>query len=65
MLVKEIKAVATALGIKTAKLKKAELIRAIQAKEGNFDCYGTAWSKECDQADCKWRADCFKESIAA
>ena len=42
----------------------AEVIRAIQRAEGNFDCYGTAVEGECDQEECLWREDCFNESIA-
>lgn len=43
----------------TWKYSKKELIKTIQKKEGNYDCYGT--SKDyCDQEDCCWRADCVK-----
>jgi hypothetical protein len=28
--------------------EKAELIRAIQRADGNYDCYGTATEEECD-----------------
>jgi len=43
----------------TWKYSKKELIRTIQKKEGNYDCFGT--SKDyCDQEDCCWRTDCVK-----
>jgi hypothetical protein len=35
------------------------LIRAIQRKEGNFDCFATAHEGVCDQGGCLWRTDCF------
>ena len=38
---------------------KTELIKMIQKMEGNFDCFSTAYSGECDQADCCWRNDCY------
>jgi hypothetical protein len=47
------------LGIKdTWKLSKKDLIKSIQRKEGNFDCFGTAKSY-CDQLSCAWRVDCL------
>jgi hypothetical protein len=45
-------------------MQKAELIGAIQRAEGNFDCFGTATEEECDQEECLWREDCFRESVA-
>jgi len=62
---KEIRAMARELGVRSARMEKAEIIRAIQRAEGNFDCYGTATEEECDQEECLWREDCFKESVAA
>jgi hypothetical protein len=35
------------------------LIKAIQIKEGNFDCFATAYGGVCDQTGCRWREDCF------
>ena len=51
MTVKELRAIAKDLGIITKNLRKAELIRAIQLAEGNFDCFGTA-EDYCDQLNC-------------
>ena len=61
---KEIRGVARQLGVRSAHVGKADLIRAIQRSEGNFDCYGTATEEECDQEECLWREDCFRESVA-
>ena len=51
---------ARSLGAKdTWKYSKKDLIRTIQRKEGNFDCFGTA-SDYCDQLVCCWREDCLR-----
>lgn len=47
------------IGIKTARMTKAELIKTIQLTEGNFNCFATAIDNECDQLNCIWRNDCF------
>ncbi len=46
-------------GLQTSKRTKADLIKAIQKDEGNFDCYATAYAGLCDQNGCLWRDDCF------
>ncbi len=46
-------------------LNKRDLVRAIQRREGNFDCFGSAWDGVCDQEGCLWRVDCFAEAAAA
>ena len=51
MTVKELQRMAEGLGIKTGGLRKAELVRAIQKAEGNFDCFETAVDS-CDQPYC-------------
>jgi hypothetical protein len=58
MTVKELRAMAQDMGISTKNLRKAELIRAIQRAEGNFDCFGTA-DGYCDQLNCLFRQDCL------
>lgn len=62
MNLQEIRAIAKAKGIKAANIKKAELIRAIQREESNFDCFGSAVSGQCDQLNCLWREDCLSLS---
>ena len=54
----EIKEIAQQHEIKVGKLKKAELVRAIQLAEGNEVCFETGQATECGQAECLWRADC-------
>ena len=58
MLVKDIKKIVVQRGINPKKMKKAEMIRAIQEQEGNFPCFETA-ADYCDQDDCMWREDCL------
>ena len=37
---------------------KKDLIKTIQRREGNFDCFSTA-TDNCDQLACLWRKDCL------
>ena len=45
-------------------LSKTELIRSIQRKEGNFDCFGSTPVAVCDQHQCLWRDDCRELATA-
>ena len=54
----EVRKKAKELGLKTARMKKEDLIRAVQVAEGNFPCFGTA-AGFCDQALCCWIEDCL------
>jgi hypothetical protein len=56
-----VRQVAKELGVKTARMKKEEIIRKIQETEGNFPCFGTA-EEYCDQFDCRWRDDCLNRN---
>jgi Rho termination factor, N-terminal domain len=57
MTLNQIREKARGLGVKNySRLRKAELIRAIQAKEGNSPCYEAIAG--CQQQDCLWQADC-------
>jgi hypothetical protein len=58
MKLEEIKEIAKQHNIKVGKLKKAELVKAIQQAEGNYSCFETGQAAECDQAECLWRTDC-------
>ncbi len=58
MKVKEIKDMATKMGINPGKMKKADLIRTIQVTEGNTPCFQTS-NGNCDQNECSWRVDCL------
>ncbi len=54
----QIKKVAKERGVKTGRLRKEELIRAIQKSEDNPQCFNTNLSQECGQTQCLWREDC-------
>lgn len=58
MTVKEIKEIAKKMGLKTGKMKKAELIRMIQEAEGNNSCFQTGAVSSCGQDNCLWLSDC-------
>ncbi len=61
MRLSEIEKKAKSLGIKdTWRLSKKELVKTIQRKEGNFDCFASVQSRYCDQMGCLWRVDCIK-----
>ena len=54
----QVKEKAKQLGIQVGKMKKVDLIRAIQSKEGNFPCFETA-KDYCNQLTCAWRKACL------
>ena len=57
--VPEIRERARLLGITPGKMKKAELIHAIQTAEWCTPCYGRS-NGECPWLECCWRSDCLK-----
>ncbi len=59
MTMPEIKSRAKDMGIVPGKMKKTELIHAIQMAEGCTPCYGRS-NGECPWLECCWRTDCFK-----
>ncbi len=61
MTLSEIQKRARSLGIRdTWKYSKKELVRQIQLKEGNIECFATVADKNCPQTVCCWREDCLK-----
>ena len=58
MNMQEIRTIAKELGVKISKLKKGELIHALQLAEGNEQCFETGKAVECGQVECLWKADC-------
>jgi CheY-like chemotaxis protein len=59
MNIHEVRAMAKRMGIRTGRLKKEGLIRAIQQEEGNFDCFASATDGICDREDCIWLEECL------
>lgn len=60
MTVTEIKKIAKEKGVTSGKMKKQELIQAIQSAEGNIPCFMTKTANECSEESCLWRTDCIK-----
>lgn len=58
MKLEEIKEIAKSLNIKAGKMKKAELVRAIQQAENNNACFETGLADNCGQDTCLWRELC-------
>ena len=54
----EVKEKAMQQGLTFSKVKKDDLVRAIQAHEGNNPCFKTN-VQYCSQMDCCWRSDCM------
>lgn len=59
MKLEAIKEIARQHNIKVGKLKKAELVKAIQQAEGNDVCFDSGRASECGQPACLWREDCI------
>lgn len=58
MTLAKIKQIATEHGIRVVGVKKADLVRAIQEKEGNTPCFASGKATECGQPHCLWLAAC-------
>jgi len=58
----EIRVKAKALGITPGKMKKAELIHAIQQAEGCTPCFGRS-NGQCSYTDCCFMKDCLKVKL--
>ena len=58
MQLQQIKDIAKQSGVMVGKMKKDEIIRAIQQAEGNSACFNTGTATVCGQTNCLWREDC-------
>lgn len=58
MKIADVQKKAKEMGLKAGRIKKTDLIRAIQIAEGNSPCFGTA-AGYCDQVNCFWAEDCL------
>ena len=61
MKLNQVRQMAKKHGIISVGKTKAYLIREIQVKEGNFDCFGTAMDY-CDQLTCCFRPICLNDN---
>jgi len=60
----EVRKKAAELGIESAplkRMKKAEIVHAIQSAEGHTSCYGTR-ADGCPHLMCCFMTDCYKEA---
>ena len=59
MKIEEVRQRAYSVGLQgISRMRKADLIRAVQRQEGNQPCYGASWRMECESHECCWREDC-------
>jgi hypothetical protein len=58
MQMSDVKKIAMQHGIKVGKMKKDDIVRAIQKAEGNEACFATGKAAICGQGGCLWRGDC-------
>ena len=58
MRMSEVRAKARLLGLDPGRMKKAELVCAIQKAEGFVPCFGMG-KKDCPYTDCCFRSDCM------
>ena len=58
MKIQDIKVIAKKKDVNAGKMKKTDLIRAIQVAEGNNACFATSSLQTCGQMTCLWREDC-------
>ncbi len=56
----DIRKMAKGMKINTYRMKKKDIIHAIQHSENNIECYGTDRVKSCNEETCIWRDDCLK-----
>ena len=60
MLLSDIKLRAKEMNLKnSSKLRKGDLIRLIQAAEGNSACFDESWNSPCEQHACARKDDCI------
>ncbi len=59
MRVQEIREIAKDIGIGTYRMKKTDIIQAIQREEKNIECFGTKRVDICQEEACSWRSDCL------
>jgi len=57
--IQALQVMAKKMGINTFRMKKAEIVRAIQRAEYNMDCFSTPRVEYCGELLCLWRDDCL------
>ena len=62
MNISEVKKKAKEMDISTYRMKKQEMIQAIQQAEKNIPCFGTERVDYCYEEACLWRNDCVSSN---
>ncbi len=60
MKMNDIRKIAKEKGINSFGLSKIVLVRKIQEREGNYQCFATERIRNCNEHDCLWLEDCKK-----
>lgn len=55
----EVRRMAKGLDINSYRMKKPDMIRAIQYAEHNIPCFGSERVVDCGEDNCLWRSDCL------
>ncbi len=55
----QVRKIAIGMGINTHRLKKVDIIQAIQRAEHNIPCFGAPRIDSCHELNCMWRKDCI------
>lgn len=58
MTFEKIRNIARELGVKVVGVKKADIVKAIQLREGNEPCFASGRSADCGQPHCLWVKIC-------
>jgi len=59
MKINDVRKIAKGMDINTYRMKKEDIIRAVQRAENNIVCFGTARVESCNEEECSWRDDCL------
>ena len=59
MKMSDIHKIAKDKGVKSFGKSKIVIIREIQEKEGNIQCFATERVNSCNEINCLWRDDCL------
>ncbi|WP_303902116.1 SAP domain-containing protein [Thiohalomonas denitrificans] len=59
MRLEAVRALAREGGIVADNMRKIELVRILQRKEGHAECFGRPGEDVCRQWNCLWREDCL------
>ncbi len=63
MRLEAVRALARQRGIAADNMRKIDLVRILQRKEGHAECFGQIGVNACQQWDCLWREDCLPARV--